>query len=344
MRRITTLFFLATLAAVAVAPRRADGVEPVELSVMTYNIKAATHRTDLTTEENLEAIAQVIEAYDPDILFAQEVMRFDPLVDNIDEFEWLRQRLGYDNARFASGQKDPVPPGAAEWGVATYVRPGSVVSSAKYRLESQGRVMLRVTASTHDITVHLFNTHLGGDQPEQVAKVADWLDNYLPLNEPIILGGDFNETPDSDELAPLRDILVNVFEGSAEQPIDSFFVSPGLDFFDVAVIPDPTEASDHDPSVFTWRVPEPPPILLADFDGDGDVDAFDLLRWQYGYGMGGTTHDEGDADLDGDVDAFDLLIWQYEFGGGPAAVPEPSTIMLLATAALALPRFTRRRR
>jgi hypothetical protein len=83
--------------------------------------------------------------------------------------------------------------------------------------------------------------------------------------------------------------------------------------------------------------------IPGDFDGDGDVDAFDLLIWQNGYGTG-TTFWEGDAELDGDVDAFDLLIWQNNYGAGPAAVPEPSAILLLATGALAVALLVRRRR
>jgi hypothetical protein len=86
-------------------------------------------------------------------------------------------------------------------------------------------------------------------------------------------------------------------------------------------------------------------VLPGDFDADGDVDAFDLLTWQNHYGTpSGATHWDGDAECDGDVDAFDLLIWQNNFGSGAAAVPEPSTPMLLATAAVGLLLFLRRRR
>ncbi len=63
----------------------------------------------------------------------------------------------------------------------------------------------------------------------------------------------------------------------------------------------------------------------GDFDGDGDVDAFDLGIWQSGFGLAqGAAAADGDADGDGDVDAFDLGIWQVNFGAGAALdVPEP---------------------
>jgi hypothetical protein len=83
----------------------------------------------------------------------------------------------------------------------------------------------------------------------------------------------------------------------------------------------------------------PPDPLPADFDEDGDVDGDDLSRWQMGYGAtGAATHMQGDADADLDVDGADFLIWQRQFGSGSAslvalAVPEPTTALLLATAA-----------
>ena len=72
----------------------ADEFDYCSLSFMTFNIQAAIHLGP--AEPGLEKIAQVIEtAGKPDVLMLQEVMRFDPLVDNIDEFQWLKDRLGY---------------------------------------------------------------------------------------------------------------------------------------------------------------------------------------------------------------------------------------------------------
>jgi len=69
------------------------------------------------------------------------------------------------------------------------------------------------------------------------------------------------------------------------------------------------------------------PTLAADFDEDGDVDAFDLGIWQTAFG----NSDGGDADDDGDTDAFDLGIWQTQFGmtSAAVAVPEPTSGVLL---------------
>ena len=85
--------------------------------------------------------------------------------------------------------------------------------------------------------------------------------------------------------------------------------------------------------------------LLADFDGDDDVDGNDLAFWNTNYGMSsGATRAHGDADGDGDVDGDDLLRWQYDHGksviSGIAfsavvtSVPEPSSAVLLLVSAL----------
>ena len=72
--------------------------------------------------------------------------------------------------------------------------------------------------------------------------------------------------------------------------------------------------------------------LEADFDGDGDVDHADLLKWEADYGVGAGS----DADGDGDSDGLDLLIWQRQFGSSSQApsaaaeiVPEPHSLVVL---------------
>ena len=80
----------------------------------------------------------------------------------------------------------------------------------------------------------------------------------------------------------------------------------------------------------------------ADFDGDGDVDGDDFLSWQAGFGAAGGLA-QGDANGSGNVDGVDFGIWedQYGTGSGPgslgsAAVPEPSSIVILLLGFIAL--------
>ncbi len=56
--------------------------------------------------------------------------------------------------------------------------------------------------------------------------------------------------------------------------------------------------------------------LLADFNGDGQVDGTDFLIWQANYLKNTSpTRLTGDANGDGRVDGLDMLIWQMEYHG-----------------------------
>ncbi len=76
----------------------------------------------------------------------------------------------------------------------------------------------------------------------------------------------------------------------------------------------------------------------ADFDGNGMVDGNDLGFWQDAMIL--HAHDEADADSDGDTDGSDFLAWQLQVGSGlgvpAAAVPEPSSLVLLSLGMLML--------
>jgi len=70
----------------------------------------------------------------------------------------------------------------------------------------------------------------------------------------------------------------------------------------------------------------------ADFEGDGDVDRFDLTAWKSAYG----TTSVADANGDGRSDGHDLLAWQRQLGGAGAVgaittAPEPSSMVIVAT-------------
>ena len=228
----------------------ADEFNYCSLNMMTYNIKAAINLGP--AEQGLEKIAQVIEAAGkPDVLMLQEVMRFDSVVDYIDEFEWLKNRLGYPYGYFTSGQADPVPPGTAEWGNAIYLanNTGSVISNQKYLIGSN-RSLRRVTVSIQGTTVHFFNTHTGsGHIPEQIVTITGIIEDFTALQEPVILGGDFNETAYNSAMAPLRQHLEEVFVVLSLPVwlIDTFYISPEVTAHAAEWVFDETHASDHDP-------------------------------------------------------------------------------------------------
>lgn len=70
----------------------------------------------------------------------------------------------------------------------------------------------------------------------------------------------------------------------------------------------------------------------GDFDNDSDVDGRDFLVWQRGGSPNGIT-------------SGDLALWQDNYGAGGlaaiSAVPEPSSVLLLAVSALSFRRFSR---
>lgn len=84
-------------------------------------------------------------------------------------------------------------------------------------------------------------------------------------------------------------------------------------------------------------------FAAADFDKDGDVDATDLNTWKGAFGV----NLNGDANGDGRTDGNDFLVWQRQYTGAlatatAAAVPEPTSAMLLAGAAAGLAVAARR--
>ena len=85
--------------------------------------------------------------------------------------------------------------------------------------------------------------------------------------------------------------------------------------------------------------------IAGDANGDGKVDGSDVTilagNWQKGVSDGlVATWEEGDFNGDGKVDGSDVTIlagnWQYGVEAASAAVPEPSTILLILSALAAL--------
>jgi hypothetical protein len=136
---------------------------------------------------------------------------------------------------------------------------GTVVSNQKY-LIGWNRSLARVTVSIQGTTVHFFNTHTGsGAIAEQVQTITGIIEDYTALQEPVILGGDFNATWQSPDMAPLRQHLEDVFVvlSIPVNSIDTFYISPEVTAHAAEVFHDETYASDHDP-VISVLSPWPP--------------------------------------------------------------------------------------
>lgn len=87
----------------------------------------------------------------------------------------------------------------------------------------------------------------------------------------------------------------------------------------------------------------PTHVLAGDYNNNGVVDAADYTVWRNMVGQSGDGL-AADGDLSGTVDGADFDLWQASFGapsGGAGAlsrgaVPEPSSLLLLAIAIGAL--------
>jgi len=86
-----------------------------------------------------------------------------------------------------------------------------------------------------------------------------------------------------------------------------------------------------------------PVNVEGDVNGDNLVTLtdFDVIRQNF---YEGNTLEEGDVNQDGFVNELDFRLWKNAYGGGgPAAVPEPSSLALLAGAVLGAAALVKRR-
>ena len=76
----------------------------------------------------------------------------------------------------------------------------------------------------------------------------------------------------------------------------------------------------------------------GDTDGDGDVDGTDLATLGLNWDPAGTDArwSDGDFDGDGDVDGTDLAAIGLNWNPAGAAIPEPTSLALVAIGCLAM--------
>lgn len=184
-----------------------------EFTVMTYNIQSGFAVDNVWS---LEQTARTIEAADPDIVVLQEVGRGWLVTTNIDQIEWLSQRLSMQYA-FGANSQDGL------WGNAILSR-APILDSERHAFDTTqnlDRAVIAAEIATETGSLWVLGTHL--DNPSGAGNVrleqAEQLIEFWEGRSPALLLGDLNATPDTEVLAALD---------------TAGFRDPGLEFLDFA--------------------------------------------------------------------------------------------------------------
>ena len=167
---------------------------PQNLRLITYNIrkgKGASGRRDGC----VQGIGRALGALNPDLLLCQEVFHSDPSVAQLDrqQSQTLSQALTLTPCYGANRVRR-----RGEYGNATlsrlpveYVQNHDVTTNM---IEKRGVLYARLTLG--ELPLHVFNAHLGLNQPQrlrQIRRIAAIIANTCGPNEPVLLAGDFND-------------------------------------------------------------------------------------------------------------------------------------------------------
>lgn len=237
---------------------------PATLRVMSYNIR---HGRGLDDRVDLARIAAVIHEARADVVLLQEVDRGTQRTDRRDLAAELAALSGM-HAVFSRN----IPYQGGEYGNATLSHfPVVAWTNLHFRMLRPGeqRGLLRVTAEVpgHG-RVQFWNTHIDyrPDDAERLSNVTEINALLDRTADPVILGGDFNDTPGSRVHAALgerwQDAWLVAGEGDgftipAERPakrIDFLWTPRGSSWRAARAWVPETEASDHRPLVVEFRL------------------------------------------------------------------------------------------
>jgi endonuclease/exonuclease/phosphatase family metal-dependent hydrolase len=220
------------------------------IRIMTYNLH---NGFDPQGHLGMEAIAQVIEAQQPNIVALQEVSRGWVMNGSLDMLTWLSRRL--EMPYIYGPTADPI------WGNALLSR-YPIADSELVTLPTddlplkRGFIWAKINTDEEPLNVIVTHFHHPQDgNPIRVLEVEAILD-YWGGNGRTLIMGDLNAEPDAPEMVRLRQAgfaqaldLSNVQPGftypaiGPNKRIDYIWLTPDLTASQVVIPPDP--ASDH---------------------------------------------------------------------------------------------------
>ncbi|CAG7632692.1 hypothetical protein PAESOLCIP111_03405 [Paenibacillus solanacearum] len=234
------------------------------LKLMSYNIH---YGTDTFNKLNLERIADAIRAADPDIAGLQEVDKhWSDRSAFMDLGRALAETLGMQIVFAPNLDRDPLAAGEPrrQYGTAVLSK-HPIVRSSNHALSSFGkeqRGMLETEIAVGARYLMFYNIHMGLTSEQRVKQAEEVLDIMKGSTLPLVLLGDFNAHPDSEEIEQFkRSGLIDSFSGIADagtfpsitpaRRIDYIFYNDQLELVEREVVA--SDASDHRPIVGIYR-------------------------------------------------------------------------------------------
>ena len=229
-----------------------DGGRGFPVRVMSYNLHQGF---DVKGCLGLEALAQVIEEEDADIVALQEVSRGWLINDSVDMLVWFSQRLGLS---YVWG-----PATDSVWGNAilsrypiTKTEVHSMPNNEDIRI-NRGFITVEVNVGGGAVLT-VITTHLHAGTEEGIHRIpqVEAILEFLGDPDTAVLLGDLNAHPDDDEMVILGRKLKDAFGDSNATPpgytsrsddpwqrIDYIWISPDLDATNFSIAE--SLASDH---------------------------------------------------------------------------------------------------
>jgi endonuclease/exonuclease/phosphatase family metal-dependent hydrolase len=273
MRIVRPLILLIALAVISCVPKIPGVLEPAPktVRVLVFNIHAGK---DAAGASNLQRVAELVDSTDADIVLLQEVDRGTARSGNVDQVAALQQATGFDAAfgpslaRYDGGEYGIAV--LSRWGIGLRQTTPLSVAPAQARAggSAEPRVALLMLTSSRIGTFRAINTHLDPSDAQargqEIGRLVGLFKEQPPSGPPIVVGGDFNATPDDAGLEPLRaaglrDAWTECGSGDgftypADKPvrrIDYLFLGGELKCSSAQVID--TQVSDHRPVLVTLR-------------------------------------------------------------------------------------------
>lgn len=184
---------------------KTKSVNAISLRVMTYNIHIGK---GMDGQLDLRRIAEVINSVKPELVALQEVDRLTQRSGKIDQLKELEQLTGLKGVYGKT-----IDYQGGEYGIATLSR--LKILSFQHRLypefnDKERRGFITIIVEKNGEKVALINTHLGLDDTERKMQISQLLAEAEKINYPLIIAGDFNELPETENWLRLNKSFIDL--------------------------------------------------------------------------------------------------------------------------------------